>query len=259
LQQQEQIDRSLKIPASSDSTDLDILLASVLVVYEDKDAVITVAEDIGSVITVADNIESLGNSAENVVAAAASAAAASDSADAAASSASAASSSASSAASSASEASGYADSAEVSADVAACPSMVAYFARSTAPAGWLKANGAAVSRTAYSELFAAIGTTFGVGDGSTTFNLPDLRGVFPRGWDDGRGLDSGRPFGSYQADAFASHRHLVPNLTKLLANRAGTTGTGNKNDGGINTEYTNYQGGTETRPKNVALLACIRY
>ena len=78
---------------------------------------------------------------------------------------------------------------------------VLYFAGQTAPTGWLKANGAAVSRTAYAALFAAIGTTYGAGDGSTTFNLPDLRGEFMRGWDDGRGIDRGRAFGSAQGDA----------------------------------------------------------
>lgn len=78
---------------------------------------------------------------------------------------------------------------------------VMYFARSTAPNGWLKANGAAVSRTAYAALFAAIGTTYGAGDGRTTFNLPDLRGEFVRGWDDGRGIDSRRALGSAQSDA----------------------------------------------------------
>lgn len=63
------------------------------------------------------------------------------------------------------------------------------FASSTAPTGYLKANGALISRTTYASLFAAIGTTFGAGDGSTTFALPDLRGYFPRGWADGRGID----------------------------------------------------------------------
>lgn len=78
---------------------------------------------------------------------------------------------------------------------------VMYFAGQTAPTGWLKANGAAVSRTAYAALFAAIGTTYGAGDGRSTFNLPDLRGEFMRGWDDGRGIDRGRAFGSAQGDA----------------------------------------------------------
>nr|DAY28237.1 MAG TPA: tail collar fiber protein [Caudoviricetes sp.] len=84
----------------------------------------------------------------------------------------------------------------------AAPSgQIAFFAGSSAPAGWLKANGAAVSRALYAALFAAIGTTYGAGDGSTTFNLPDLRGEFMRGWDDGRGIDRGRAFGSAQGDA----------------------------------------------------------
>ncbi|VVP01432.1 hypothetical protein PS862_02868 [Pseudomonas fluorescens] len=87
------------------------------------------------------------------------------------------------------------------------PSLIGYFARTTAPAGWLKANGAAISRSAYAELYAAIGTTHGAGDGFTTFNLPDLRGEHIRGWDDGRGVDSGRVLGSWQAGAIQSHAH----------------------------------------------------
>ena len=84
---------------------------------------------------------------------------------------------------------------------------VLYFAGSRAPAGWLKANGAAVSRTAYAALFAAIGTTYGAGDFLNTFNLPDLRGEFIRGWDDGRGVDTPRSIGSAQAHALQSHQH----------------------------------------------------
>jgi microcystin-dependent protein len=61
-------------------------------------------------------------------------------------------------------------------------SIMAY-AGSTAPTGWLIANGSAVSRTTYSALFAAIGTTYGAGDGSTTFNLPNLKGMVPVGLD----------------------------------------------------------------------------
>lgn len=84
---------------------------------------------------------------------------------------------------------------------------IKYTARTSAPAGWLKANGAAISRTAYAGLFAAIGTTYGAGDGFITFNLPDLRGVFLRGLDEGRGLDPGRTIGSYQSDGIVSHSH----------------------------------------------------
>jgi microcystin-dependent protein len=59
--------------------------------------------------------------------------------------------------------------------------MVVDFAGSTAPEGWLECDGSAVSRTTYADLFAAIGVIHGSGDGSTTFNLPDARGIFRRG------------------------------------------------------------------------------
>ena len=82
-------------------------------------------------------------------------------------------------------------------------------ATTTAPSGYLKCNGAAVSRTTYSDLFLIIGTTHGEGDGSTTFNVPDLRGEFVRGWDDGRGVDSGRSFASSQSDQNKQHNHTL--------------------------------------------------
>ncbi|AKF12995.1 putative tail fiber protein [Sinorhizobium phage phiM19] len=97
-------------------------------------------------------------------------------------------------------------------DIASVTGMsgaVMWFARNSAPAGFLKANGAAVSRTTYAALYAAIGTTFGAGDGSTTFNLPDLRGEFIRGWDDGRGIDVSRVFGSAQSANIQSHTHSI--------------------------------------------------
>lgn len=75
------------------------------------------------------------------------------------------------------------------------------FAGITTPPNCLDCNGGLVSRATEAELFKVIGTLYGAGDGSTTFRLPDFRGVVPRGWDNGRGLDSGRSFGSYQNDA----------------------------------------------------------
>jgi microcystin-dependent protein len=66
------------------------------------------------------------------------------------------------------------------------------FAGTTPPDGWLLCYGQAVSRTGYSDLFAAIGTTYGAGDGSTTFNLPDLRGRVAAGKDDMGGSAAGR-------------------------------------------------------------------
>ena len=156
---------------------------------------------------------------------------------------------------------------------------VAHFARSTAPAGWLKANGAAVSRTAYADLFAAIGTTFGLGDGFNTFNLPDLRGEFLRSWDDGRGVDSGRLLGAFQGGSIQSHTHpyrdryYVENPGSVSAATFKETvlgGSYNNNIGSGDTDSdnntwlyydttTSTTGGTETRPRNVALLACIKF
>lgn len=77
----------------------------------------------------------------------------------------------------------------------------------TIPSGWLKRNGAAISRTTYAALFAQLGTTYGAGDGSTTFNVPDDRALFERGWDDSRGIDTGRVLGSQQAGQNESHAH----------------------------------------------------
>jgi identified by metaGeneAnnotator len=131
---------------------------------------------------------------------------------------------------------------------------VMYFAGQIAPTGWLKANGAAVSRTTYAALFAAIGTTYGAGDGRSTFNLPDLRGEFIRGWDDGRGIDRGRVFGSAQSDELKAHTHGgVPQRTG--DNDRGGASSWYSIDGVGQTEAT---GGNETRPRNIALLACIK-
>lgn len=87
------------------------------------------------------------------------------------------------------------------------PGTHAEFYGTTAPLGWLKENGAAVSRTVYADLFAVIGTTFGAGDGFNTFNLPDTRGEFVRMADDGRGVDAGRAVGSKQDQMIQSHAH----------------------------------------------------
>jgi microcystin-dependent protein len=145
---------------------------------------------------------------------------------------------------------------------------------STPPAGWLKRNGAALSRTTYAALFAVIGTTFGAGDGSTTFNLPDDRANVDRGWDDGRGVDAGRAFGSEQLGQNASHTHGVndPSHAHYLTGTGGGGGgsgiQGNTSGGPIGATYTNNaytgisiqaQGGTEARMRNRAYLPIIKY
>lgn len=133
---------------------------------------------------------------------------------------------------------------------------VAYTARSTPPVGWLAANGALISRTVYSTLFAAIGTTYGVGDGTTTFALPDLRGEFVRGLDSGRGVDTGRALGSAQSDALKSHQHSVAAAPYLTHGFIAGGGNAFSTDSQSTTGLT---GGTETRPRNIALLAIIKW
>jgi hypothetical protein len=155
---------------------------------------------------------------------------------------------------------------------------VVNFARNTAPVGFLKANGSAVSVTAYAALDAAIyvgdalnptapwgyrctdplnpTTTRSIAGGYIV--LLDMRGEFPRGWDDGRGTDPGRAFGSAQVDDFKSHTH-VPNALASASNSL--TGSGGIPHFYANTVAgsTGATGGTETRPRNIALLACIKY
>lgn len=134
---------------------------------------------------------------------------------------------------------------------------VIYYAKNALPTGFLRCDGTAVSRTTYSALFAVIGTTFGSGDGTTTFNVPDLRGEFIRGFDDARGVDASRVFGSAQADAFKAHTHTVPEGSSSPGGSTYTSG-----DDYTSTVATNSTsgstGGSETRPRNVALLAIIK-
>jgi microcystin-dependent protein len=151
---------------------------------------------------------------------------------------------------------------------------IIHTAASSAPDGYLKADGSAVSRTTYADLFSAISTTYGTGDGSSTFNLPDLRGEFVRGLDDGRGVDTDRALGSAQSDQNKQHNHSVtdpghnhsfarasydrsitddgPDQTSSVQFNTGTTGSATT---GISIAN---DGGTETRPRNIALLACIK-
>ena len=142
-----------------------------------------------------------------------------------------------------------------------CPTgSIIMYGAATAPTGWLECDGSAVSRTTYSSLFAIVGTTFGVGDGSTTFNLPDLRGEFVRGWDNERGVDKNRIFGSTQEDEFKSHNHPLRYATHWGAGGSGSTPIYQiaVSEYGISTNTIQNTGGTETRPRNVALIYIIK-
>jgi len=130
---------------------------------------------------------------------------------------------------------------------------VSAFAMPTPPAGWLVCDGSAISRTEYADLFATIGTLWGHGDEVTTFNLPDLRGEFVRGFDNGRGVDDGRAFASAQADEFRSHTHNINSDRVAIptnGDQALVYGTTQTPSGAT--------GGDETRPRNVAMTYAIK-
>ncbi|MCW3478957.1 tail fiber protein [Neisseriaceae bacterium JH1-16] len=143
---------------------------------------------------------------------------------------------------------------------------VCHYAGASVPVGWLKANGAAVSRSTYAALFAALGTQFGAGDGVNTFNLPDLRGEFLRALDDGRSVDAGRALGSAQGDAI---RNITGNVGYLDGGASGAFAGGAQTGilaGGSTLRYaTSFDASrvvptaNENRPRNVALLALIKY
>lgn len=129
-----------------------------------------------------------------------------------------------------------------------------FFITPVCPAGWLAADGRSVSETNYQKLADAMGK-HGVG----TFTLPDLRGMFVRGWDSAggtaKGIDAGRILGSEQQDELKSHMH-----SGIL--KYGTNQTMNYVQSKWHGAYqgsTDSSGGVETRPKNVALLPCIKY
>lgn len=161
-------------------------------------------------------------------------------------------------------------------------STVIAIANAVVPTGFLECNGATISRTTYASLFSKIGTTYGVGDGSTTFAIPDLRGEFIRGWDNGRGVDSSRTIGSIQQQSFQSHNHAAGVSTSgghahpfskaegYASGMDGWVGQGNPAYGtttlwtGGAGEHTHtvdvYSNGSqETRPRNIALMYCIKY
>ncbi len=142
-----------------------------------------------------------------------------------------------------------------------------------APTGYLLCDGSAVSRSTYSALYSAIGDAYGVGNGTTTFNVPDFRGIFPRGVTGAsandpdaasrtavNGGNSGNNVGSKQTGAFASHTHNSPWITGGSGGSAGIFSTavgsgGSTNYLGIADTAT---GGNETRPINIYVNFIIK-
>ncbi len=162
---------------------------------------------------------------------------------------------------------------------------VIWYAGSAAPAGYLKANGDSIANGSgttqgitanFSELYAVVGST-----------LPDLRGEFIRGWDDGKGTDSGRSIKSTQSGQNAQHNHTASSSSSVTdpghthtyvdvyagytnyrpwpasnndaAARDADTGSSTTGISVSTTTTIANQGGNESRPRNVALLACIKY
>ena len=165
-------------------------------------------------------------------------------------------------------------------DLGSPAGIVAPFAGTSAPSGWLACNGAAVSRTNYATLFAAIGTTWGAGDGSVTFNVPDLRGMFLRGTGtNATGSSSGavgQAVGSYAADTYLNHNHTAsqPAHSHSYNGVSGSSSYNGGSGGSITvpnavgqttgtaqpaiTVDTSTTGGTETKPKNYGVLYIIK-
>ena len=129
------------------------------------------------------------------------------------------------------------------------------FAMDSAPTGWLVANGVEYLKTAYPALFTAIGATYnpaGYANSATMFCVPDLQGYFIRGF--GTAAGSGA-FGEQQSDAFASHTHTA--IQTIDSNGSFDSGSSRPRYGGSGS--TGSAGGaTETRPKNIAMLYCIK-
>jgi microcystin-dependent protein len=154
-------------------------------------------------------------------------------------------------------------------DMGVPPGTIVAFGGITIPTGWALCDGSEVSRTTYASLFAAVGISYGGGDGINSFNLPDLRGRAAFGAGQGPGLTNrvaGQRFGeeshTLTVAEMPSHRHLIPNLTQRIANRMGAVGPADKNDGEFNTEFTDSQGGDQPHnnmPPAIALNFIIKY
>ena len=159
--------------------------------------------------------------------------------------------------------------------------MIAPFGMSSVPTGWLACDGSAVSRSTYADLFTAIGTTWGAGDGSSTFALPDLEGAFLRGTgsNNTHNMADGNDFagpsvGSFENDQMQNHKHSI------YSSISGATGTGS---GAVNyaaaspgsfqhypyssemaeSNHPSAEGtprvGDETRPFNAGVKYCIKF
>lgn len=148
--------------------------------------------------------------------------------------------------------------------------MVQTFARTSAPTGWLKCDGSVITTSgtvqgvnanllnSLRQMLINDSSPFGVV--GINPRIPDLRGEFVRGWADGGTVDSGRTFGSSQVDEFKEHQHFTTAIpSRYRLDPAGTTNNPHYGCNAAASIGSTWVGDTETRPRNVALLYCIKY
>lgn len=151
------------------------------------------------------------------------------------------------------------------------------FPATTAPSGWLKCNGVLLSRATYANLWAyaqASGNlvsdadwtsaarpgSFSTGDGSTTFRIPDFRGLFLRGFHDGSSSydsDTATPLGKYRDSQNRAHTHTFSVRPEVLSGGAETPPL--DATGGVVDYPTASSGGAEAYPRHASSLICIKY
>lgn len=128
--------------------------------------------------------------------------------------------------------------------------IIAYWGN-VAPGGYLPCSGQTINASTYPDLVAFLG-------GGSSRVVPDLRGEFLRGWDNGRGVDASRTNKSAQADELRSHTHV--NTPAIMLNLTYGTGSNAWSEGGSQGQITQtgFAGGVETRPRNISVLYCIK-
>ncbi len=153
------------------------------------------------------------------------------------------------------------------------------------PQNAIELGGFELSRTNYPELWGRINdpsfnfdiTTdsewlagrwgcYSSGDGITTFRVPETRGEFIRGWDNGRGVDVGRLIGEFQDHLLGAHDHARTSDGSLTVSRHGSDALfdarsliASANDLTFNTQRTGMTGGNENRPRNISWMVCVNY
>jgi len=138
------------------------------------------------------------------------------------------------------------------------------FPKADVPPGYLEMDGSVQSNATYPDLAAYLGTTFNTGsEPAGFFRLPESRGEFLRGWDHGRGVDSGRMISTYQAGATENHTHNIPFIERAIVGDSGTPEGLSMLDGNMGPttnpkSATSAYGGSETRPRNLAVMWCIK-